>query len=210
MTSDYYPYEPRIRWDHGEFNNLLLWATQRGMSDLCLRSGLPAWMRLNGTWRPVTKKAISTDELLAALERLTRNNSVAALIKSGQSDYDFAHEIEESRGVRLRYRGNATPVADGYSTGVKIVFRAIPSMPPALEDLHVEAEILEHAMPPHGLVLVTGVMGSGKSTLLAAILRRIIEKAGATSVPMKLPLSSILTPFPIPAGRYRKAPSRNI
>jgi defect-in-organelle-trafficking protein DotB len=44
MTSDYYPYEPRIRWDHGEFNNLLLWATQRGMSDLCLRSGLPAWM----------------------------------------------------------------------------------------------------------------------------------------------------------------------
>ena len=112
MTSDYYPYEPRIRWDHGEFNNLLLWATQRGMSDLCLRSGLPAWMRLNGTWRPVTKKAISTDELLAALERLTRNNSVAALIKSGQSDYDFAHEIEESRGVRLRYRGNATPVAD--------------------------------------------------------------------------------------------------
>lgn len=86
MTSDYYPYEPRIRWDHGEFNNLLLWATQRGMSDLCLRSGLPAWMRLNGTWRPVTKKAISTDELLAALERLTRNNSVAALIKSGQSD----------------------------------------------------------------------------------------------------------------------------
>lgn len=75
MTSDYYPYEPRIRWDHGEFNNLLLWATQRGMSDLCLRSGLPAWMRLNGTWRPVTKKAISTDELLAALERLTRNNS---------------------------------------------------------------------------------------------------------------------------------------
>ena len=204
MTSDYYPYEPRIRWDHGEFNNLLLWATQRGMSDLCLRSGLPAWMRLNGTWRPVTKKAISTDELLAALERLTRNNSVAALIKSGQSDYDFAHEIEESRGVRLRYRGNATPVADGYSTGVKIVFRAIPSMPPALEDLHVEAEILEHAMPPHGLVLVTGVMGSGKSTPAS------LKKAGAMSVPMKLPLSSILTPFPIPAGRYRKAPSRNI
>ena len=67
------------------------------MSDLCLRSALPAWMRLNGTWRMVTQRAITTDELLSALERLTRNNSVAALIKSGQSDYDFAHEIEESR-----------------------------------------------------------------------------------------------------------------
>jgi defect-in-organelle-trafficking protein DotB len=163
---------------------------------------------LNGTWRPVTKKAISTDELLAALERLTRNNSVAALIKSGQSDYDFAHEIEESRGVRLRYRGNATPVADGYFHGRQDCLSGNSSMPPALEDLLVEAEILEHAMPSHGLVLVTGVMGSGKSTLLAAILAASLKTAGATSVPMKLPLSSILTPFPIPAGRYRKAPSR--
>ena len=148
------------------------------MSDLNLRSGLPAWMRLNGLWRKVTQRPITTDELLAALERLTKNNSVAALIKSGQSDYDFAHEIEESRGVRRRFRGNATPVADGYSTGVKIVFRTIPSMPPALEDLNVEQGILDHAMPSNGLVLVTGVMGSGKSTLLAAILRRIIETGG--------------------------------
>lgn len=66
MTSDYYPYEPRIRWDHGEFNNLLLWATQRGMSDLCLRSGFRRDAP-ERNMRPVTKKAISTDELLAAL-----------------------------------------------------------------------------------------------------------------------------------------------
>lgn len=86
------------------------------MSDLNLRSGLPAWMRLNGLWRKVTQRPITTDELLAALERLTKNNSVAALIKSGQSDYDFAHEIEESRGVRRRFRGNATP---GWRTGIQ-------------------------------------------------------------------------------------------
>lgn len=115
----FYPDEPRIRWDHTDINALLLWGTNSGMSDLCLRSGIPVWMRLNGIWRPVTRKAITTDELLVALERLTKNNSVAAMIKSGQSDYDFAYQIEESRGVRRRYRGNATPVADGYSTGVK-------------------------------------------------------------------------------------------
>ena len=89
----WYPREPRIRWDYAGINDLLLWGTRCGMSDLCLRSALPAWMRLNGTWRMVTQRAITTDELLSALERLTRNNSVAALIKSGQSDYDFAHEI---------------------------------------------------------------------------------------------------------------------
>ena len=168
------------------------------MSDLCLRSGLPAWMRLNGVWMPVTDMRISTDELLSALEKLTRNNSVSALIESGQSDYDFAHEITESRGRRLRFRGNATPVADGYSTGVKIVFRAIPSMPPALDSLGVEQEIIDHAIPQNGLVLITGVMGSGKSTLLAAILRKIIETGGRHVATYEAPIEFDLDAVPNP------------
>jgi hypothetical protein len=77
----------------------------------------------SGVWQRITTRPITTDELLAGLERLTRNNSVAAYIKSSQDDYDFAHQIEETRGVRRRFRGNAGAVADGYSTGVKIVFR---------------------------------------------------------------------------------------
>ncbi len=200
MSGNVYPAEPRIRWDYSQINDLLLWATHSGMSDLCLRSGLPAWMRLNGAWRQVTQRPITTDELLAALEHLTRNNSVSAQIKSGQSDYDFAHKIEEARGVRRRYRGNATPVADGYATGVKIVFRAIPSLPPALEDLHVEQGILDHAMPSNGLVLVTGVMGSGKSTLLAAILRRIIENGGRHVSTYEAPIEFDFDAVPKPGG----------
>ncbi|WP_291447910.1 ATPase, T2SS/T4P/T4SS family [Desulfovibrio sp.] len=195
-----YPDEPRIRWDYSDINALLLWATHCGMSDLCLRSGSPAWMRLNGVWRPVTQRPITADELLAGLERLTKNNSVAALIKSGQSDYDFAHQIEESRGHRRRYRGNATPVADGYATGVKIVFRAIPSEPPLLEDLHVEQGILDHATPGNGLVLVTGVMGSGKSTLLAALLRNIIEKGGRHVCTYESPIEFDFDAIPTPGG----------
>lgn len=195
-----YPNEPRVRWDHNDINDLLLWATNCGMSDLCLRSGLPAWMRLHGTWRAVSYRPITTDELLLALERLTKNNSVSAMIKSGQSDYDFAHEIEEMRGVRRRFRGNATPVADGYSTGVKIVFRAIPSVPPALETLKVEQGILDHATPANGLVLVTGVMGSGKSTLLAAILRDIIEKGGRHVATYEAPIEFDFDAIPNAGG----------
>jgi len=174
----FYPDEPAVRWDSASINQLLLWATKRGMSDLCLCSGKPAWMRLNGEWKKVTRRPISTDELIPVLEKITRNNSVSAVLLSGQTDYDFAYEIEETRGCRQRFRGNAMSVAEGYSTGVKITFRAIPSMPPSLKDLGVEKKILDNATPSNGLVLVTGVMGSGKSTLLAAILRNIIEKGG--------------------------------
>ena len=157
-------------------------------------------MRLHGEWRAVSQRPISAEELLLVLERLTKNNSVSAMIKSGQSDYDFAYQIEESRGVRRRYRGNATPVADGYSTGVKIVFRALPAMPPLLEDLQVESGILEYAIPANGLVLVTGVMGSGKSTLLAAILRHIIEHGGRNVITYEAPIEFDYTTIPNAGG----------
>ena len=92
---------------------------------------------VNGEWKKVTRRPISTDELIPVLEKITRNNSVSAVLLSGQTDYDFAYEIEETRGCRQRFRGNAMSVAEGYSTGVKITFRAIPSMPPSLKDLGV-------------------------------------------------------------------------
>ena len=195
-----FPHEPLLRWEYADIDALLLWATRAGMSDLCLCSGSPAWMRLHGEWRAVSQRPISAEELLLVLERLTKNNSVSAMIKSGQSDYDFAYQIEESRGVRRRYRGNATPVADGYSTGVKIVFRALPAMPPLLEDLQVESGILEHAIPANGLVLVTGVMGSGKSTLLAAILRHIIEHGGRNVITYEAPIEFDYTTIPNAGG----------
>ena len=73
-------------------------------------------------------------------------------------------------------------------------------MPPALEDLHVEQRILDHAMPSSGLVLVTGVMGSGKSTLLAAILRRIIETGGRNVSTYEAPIEFDFDAVPSPGG----------
>lgn len=194
-----YPTEPRIRWDFNDINNLLLWGASEGMSDLLLRSANPAWMRLHGTWRAITERNITADELLSVLEKITKNNSASAMIKSG-IDYDFAHQIEETRGVRRRFRGNATPIADGYATGVRLVFRTIPSEPPRLEGMGVEKEILLHAFPKNGLVLVTGVMGSGKSTLLAGMFREIIENGGRNVLTYESPIEFDFDAIPNPGG----------
>jgi defect-in-organelle-trafficking protein DotB len=195
-----YPNEPRVRWDHTDLNDLLLWGSHSGMSDLNLRSGDRAWMRVYGVWRAVTERPITADELLSGLERMTRNNSIAALLKSGQKDYDFAHQIDEMRHLRRRYRGNATPVADGYSTGVKIVFRTVASEPPPTSSLNLEQPILDYAFPENGLVLITGVMGSGKSTLLAAILRDIIEKGGRNVATYEAPIEFDFSTIKSPGG----------
>jgi defect-in-organelle-trafficking protein DotB len=197
---DLFPNEPRIRWDHSELNDLLLWAFKSGMSDMCLRSGDKVWIRLHGRWRSITERAITADELLAGLERMTKNNSVGALLKSGQKDYDFAHIVDEGRGLRQRFRGNALSVADGYSTGVKMVFRAINATPPQMSALSLEQDIWDHCFPEEGLVLVTGKVGSGKTTLLASMLREIIEQGGRHVVSYEAPIEFDLTAIPNPGG----------
>jgi defect-in-organelle-trafficking protein DotB len=157
-------------------------------------------VQLDGLWQAATRRPITTDELMATLDRMTHNNSASAMIKSNAQDYDFLHLVEESRGKRLRYRGNATPVADGYSTGVKLTFRAIPSDVPQIGTLGVEQAILDNAFPENGLVLITGVMGSGKSTLIAAILREIIEKGGRNVATYENPIEFDLCGIPNPGG----------
>ena len=100
MDAELFPFEPPLRWEHGQIDELLLWGTHAGMSDMLLQSGDPAWMRLHGHWRRVSERPITADELFAALEKMTRNNSVSASLKSSGSDYDFSYQIEETRGVR--------------------------------------------------------------------------------------------------------------
>lgn len=196
----HYPNEPKIRWDSKDFDALLLWTTQQGMSDLLLASNSPVWMRLHGMWQKITSRAITTDELIAGLEKFTKDNSVGAMLQSGKSDYDFAYQVAESRGKRFRFRGNATPIADGYATGVRIVFRSIPAEPAKIANLNLEQDILEHAFPGNGLVLVTGVMGSGKSTTLSAILREIIEKGGRNVLTYEAPIEFDFSTVENPGG----------
>ena len=54
--------------------------------------------------------------------------------------------------------------------------RVLPDAPPTLDELGIEAEIVDAWEICAGLTLVTGVPGSGKSTLLAAGTRRLLER----------------------------------
>lgn len=195
-----YPSEPPIRWGKEDFDSLLLWGTKEGMSDLSLSSGNPVWMRLDGVWSQVTEREISTDELIYALENMTNDQAVGAALQSGRKDYDFAYFVEESRGVRIRFRGNASPIAYGYSTGVRIIFRAISPEPASLSKLCLEQNIIDNAFPKNGLVLVTGVMGSGKSWTLSAFMREIIEKGGRHIITYEAPIECDYSTIKNPQG----------
>jgi defect-in-organelle-trafficking protein DotB len=169
-----YEHEPRIQWDLEEFDKFLLWAVDNNASDVAIYSGNTVKARIHGEWLQVTNRDVMTNELEKLLHQITRTNNATAKLQGGL-DADFRHEIKRDRFSSVAFRVNATAIKYGWSLGISITFRTIPSVPPHIDDLDVEDGIMKSAFPLSGLILATGVMGSGKSTLLASMLRHIIE-----------------------------------
>jgi defect-in-organelle-trafficking protein DotB len=191
--------EPISHWLPEDFDRFLVWASQIGASDASVVPGTPLWVRLHGRWLRVTRRGVSTDEIMGLLDTLARSSAASARVKGGE-DLDFSHEIKIDRLKRQRFRVNATACRDGWGLGVNLVLRSIPAHPPQIESLDIESDLLDHLFPPSGLVLVTGVMGSGKSTLLSACLRKIIEQGDRFTVTYEAPIEYDLMSIPNARG----------
>ncbi len=200
METDYsYQQEPIGSWLAPDFDQLLIWASETGASDINLVPNAPVWARLHGKWLMVTQNVISSDEIMGIIDSISSNPSASAMLKGGE-DLDFAYEIKLNKLERIRFRANATACKDGFVIGASLVMRTMPSLPPRLEELNVEEEILSAAFPNNGLVLVTGVMGSGKSTLLASILRHVRETQPRHVLTYEHPIEFDLMSVENPAG----------
>lgn len=169
-----FPNEPPTYWLEDDLKNLLLWAVEQGASDIQFLPNSPVWIRQHGVWLSVTHRSVTSDETMQLIDTISRTPSASGQLKGGV-DKDFAYEVPVDRFNSERFRVNASACRDGWATGASMVMRSIPSLPPQMEELGVEQEIIDNAFPGNGLVLVTGVMGTGKSTLLASMLRYVHE-----------------------------------
>ena len=194
-----YENEPVSTWLDDDLKQFLIWAVENKCSDILLQPGTGIWIRIDGEWWQTTKRRLHTDEINILLDIISYDPSSSARLKGGE-DIDFSYEIKLSRIERLRFRVNASACQDGYNSGATMVLRTIPSLPPKIEDLNVEPEILEAAFPNNGLVLVTGVMGTGKSTLLSSLLRHVRETQRRNIITYEAPIEFDLMGIPNPLG----------
>ena len=189
-----FPDEPMMHWQSSDLDRLLLWSVEQGASDICLQPDHAVWIRQSGLWLPVTNREITSEEIFELVDQMSGTNSSSAQLK-GSKDLDFAYEVSTGRFDAERFRINATACRDGWGTGAEVTMRSIPSLPPQLENLSVEQEIVDNAFPDRGLVLMTGTVGTGKSTLLASLLRHIREtqhrKIATYEAPIEFDLMSI-------------------
>ncbi len=173
MKTHLMPDEP-TRFTPAFMDKMLEHAQKLEASDITIQTGSPIFIEVYGMLLKITNRSLSNTELGDLINGMYGPNGTAQLL-SGK-DIDTHYEFRPNRGVRFRYRINATScLVDGHDS-IQITMRTIPTTPPKLETMHLPQNILDAIAPQEGIVFITGSTGSGKSTLLASIIRELIEK----------------------------------
>jgi len=145
------------------FKQAITQMVQRNASDLLLKVGRPATIRVNGELVALNTAPLKPEELKSLAEQIMTPRQVKEFAEHKEAD--FAIGVP---GVG-RFRTN---VYQQRGT-VAFAFRSIPYEVKQIKELNLPPVLEEIALKPRGLVLVTGVTGSGKSTALSAMVNHI-------------------------------------
>lgn len=174
MTKSYVLENEPLRFTKDEMDKMLVYCYQHQASDITLQTGEPVFAEIHGCLYKLTKRKLTNSEVGELLNGIYGPNGTTQIL-SGK-DVDTHYEVRPSRAERYRYRVNGTGCQVEGHDGLQLTLRSIPALPPTLESLNLEPELLANIAPDEGVVYVTGSTGSGKSTLLAAIIRYITEQ----------------------------------
>lgn len=144
---------------HGWLEQLI---SQKG-SDLLLVSNAPAAIRTEGVLSTIGERLLSGEEIEGAVLP-----ALAAHAREEYQQYGIADSSYRAEGLG-RFRINLHRERGRAAATV----RALPSMIPSLEELHLPAGVGALAKLQRGLVIIGGATGSGKSTTLAALVNEI-------------------------------------
>ena len=142
-------------------------------SDVTIQTGEPIFAEVYGRLVKITNRRLSNTELGDLINTIYGPNATTQLLAG--KDIDTHYEFRPNRGVRYRYRVNATACLVEGHDAIQITLRTIPTTPPSLSSMNLPQNILDAISPQEGIVFITGATGSGKSTLLASIIRELIE-----------------------------------
>lgn len=157
-----------------DFNALLQWAKRNSASDLSVQSGDYVFAQIKRVWQPITTRRLETPEVEQVVAMYYGSTGPGKLNKG--EPLDFRLEAVLDRDTVLAFRANAVACRVGeVANGISLTARSIPDVPPPLQALGIEPEILDNLFPRYGLILVVGTTGSGKSTLMASANRYRLE-----------------------------------
>jgi twitching motility protein PilT len=145
-------------------NDLLKIAVDRGASDLHLKVGSYAMLRIRGALLPATdEKRLDHDDLIAM--------SAAVMSTTQRQKFKEAQEVDFAYSVAGLGRFRCNVFQQRGTVGMAL--RVIPMSIRTIEELGLPPVLNRISDEERGLVLVTGTTGSGKSTTLAAMIHHV-------------------------------------
>ncbi len=171
-----------------EIDKYLKMLLDREGSDLHLIAGQKPCMRIFGRLDYVEDlPALSGEEIeRLGMEIFSVENKERL---PADKNIDFAYEVIEPDGTRIRFRGNAYY----QKYGLNIIFRAIPVKIPTLESLGMPPRLADLTNHHQGLILATGPAGCGKTSTLAALVEIVNQKKAEHIITVEDPIEYVFT-----------------
>ncbi len=160
------------------FKGVLQELIRRNGSDLHLKVGRPATIRVDGELEAIDGPPLKPEDLKSLAEQLMTPRQVKQFAEEKECDFAIGVPgIGRFRVNLYQQRGSLC-----------YAMRAIPYQARTIAELNLPSVLEEISLKPRGLVLVTGVTGSGKSTALAAMLQHINENRRANVITIEDPI----------------------
>ncbi len=156
------------------------------VSDLHLKAGAPARVRMRGDLRPLTGGPLSAETIRDGIFELLREDQREIYNKRGA--IDFAYDVGP-QGDADRFRINAFQQRGKMSVAARRVSREIRRF----DQLYLPKTMEEIAMFRQGMVLLAGITGSGKSTTIAAMIDYVNEREPVHIVTVEDPIEYLFT-----------------
>ncbi|MCX5796320.1 MAG: type IV pilus twitching motility protein PilT [Elusimicrobia bacterium] len=165
-----------------DLQTLLQTMINKRASDLHIRAGGPAYIRVDGDLAPVAPDAISAAEVEAMLATVMTTRSKKLWQERGEVDFGF------QAGDVARFRVNAFHQRQK----IAVAIRFIPTTMPTFQDLRLPVATMKKiADNSRGLVLVTGITGSGKSSTLSAMVDYINDNRPVHIITIEDPIEFV-------------------
>ncbi len=156
------------------------------VSDLHLKAGLPAMVRMKGDLRPLQGGPLTAEQIRDGIFEILTEKQRAQYEERGA--VDFAYDVG-TQGDADRFRVNAFQQRGKMSVAARRVSREIRNF----EQLYLPPSIEKVTHFHQGLVLLAGITGSGKSTTIAAMIDHINKRDPVHIVTIEDPIEYLFT-----------------
>jgi twitching motility protein PilT len=167
-----------VRREAAQLHEWLEQLVARGGSDLVLVAEAPACVRVEGELISIDSRALSGEEIEAAIVPALAAHAREAYERIGIADSSYRTEQVGRFRINLHHERGRTAAT----------VRALPSRVPLLSELRLPAGVAALAKIQRGLVIVGGATGSGKTTTLAGIVNEINQREARHIVTIEDPI----------------------